>query len=64
MEQGPGSFDGQRWAALIESCGMALAVVVLSLACLLIVLRTRRQASTILAFPADEPEGESEPPKD
>jgi|GEM_PF-1876230 hypothetical protein len=59
-EQGPGSFDAQRWAALIESCGMALAVVVLSLACLVIVLRTRRQASAILAVPADEPEDGSE----
>jgi hypothetical protein len=57
----PGPFDGQSWAALIGSCGLALAVVVLSLACLVIVLRTRRQARTILALLPVEPEDASEP---
>jgi hypothetical protein len=59
MEQS-GPFPGQSWAAPIESCGMALAVVVLSLACWVIVLRTRRQARTILALLPIEPEDESE----
>ncbi|MCU1488650.1 MAG: hypothetical protein JWM85_55 [Acidimicrobiaceae bacterium] len=44
----PGPLDAQRWGQLAEVGGSTLAVAALSLACLAIVVRTRREASAIL----------------
>jgi hypothetical protein len=47
MEQ-PGAFFAHDWGEFIASCGSALAVVALSVASLSIVLRIRRQVTTVL----------------